>query len=98
MPLQKPESIEMKGFTEDRGLAFKLDYDADTKQFVSKLIEHGFQPKAEAHPAIAKVAELRKRYRVKKTRENVAKQMAAMGPELRDDVGMTEVHAASPQP
>lgn len=34
----------MKGYSEERGKVFKLDYDAESKQFVSKPVAHGFQP------------------------------------------------------
>ncbi len=83
----------MKGYIEERGRVFKLDYDAATKQFVSKPVDHDFLPKANVNPVVEKLAVLVKRRRVKKVQQQVAWQLAAMGPELRDDVGMAEVYA-----
>jgi hypothetical protein len=85
----------MKGYAEERGLAFKLAFDAVSGQFVSQPIAHDFQPKAEPSLLVKKLADLRKTYRTKKVRDQVSKQLAAMGPELRDDIGMTDVFATS---
>ena len=84
----------MKGYTEERGRVFKLDYDAATKQFVSKPVDHDFLPKPNVNPVVEKLAVLVKRRGVKKVQEHVARQLAAMGPELRDDVGMADVYSS----
>jgi hypothetical protein len=47
--------LAMKGYTEDRGHASKLDYDATSRQFVSKPTAHAFQPKPEPQPVLQKL-------------------------------------------
>lgn len=85
----------MKGYAEERGHAFKLAFDAVSKQFVANPIAHDFQPKAEANVIVQKLADVRKNIRLRKARGHVARQLNDMGPELREDVGMTEHYAAS---
>jgi hypothetical protein len=88
----------MKGYTKERGQAFKLGFDAESKQFVTKPIAHDFLSQVESHGVLVKLSEWRNGRAVKKRRKILAKQLVAMGPELRDDVGMTDVFASTSHP
>jgi hypothetical protein len=62
----------MKGYSEDRGLASRLDFDVESKAFVAKQIAHAFQ-----HPPVPDVfvqepAVHEKRSVIKKTRSPVS--------------------------
>jgi hypothetical protein len=85
----------MKGYTEVRGQVFKLVFDATSKQFVSQPTAHDFQPRTAASVVAQQQSDIHKRHRSKKSRSQVTKLLADMGPQLRDDIGMTEVFAAS---
>jgi hypothetical protein len=94
-PLHKQESATMKGYSEDRGLSFKLDYDADTKEFVSKPVEHAFAPQVGANVVVQKLAELRKRRQAGKTKRQSLELLAGKNTEARENIGMTEISAAA---
>lgn len=85
----------MKGYSETRGQAFKLDYDAESKQFVSKSIAHEFAPNVGLEDVFPTLAELRRRQRKIKAKRQLMRILDGMSPETRDDVGMTEVFAAA---
>jgi hypothetical protein len=63
----------MKGYSEDRGLASRLDYDAESKQFVAKPVAHAFQPKPAPDAVEQKPALHEKRSVIKKARSPVSK-------------------------
>jgi lauroyl/myristoyl acyltransferase len=94
MRFKKPRSATMKGYGEEHGWTFKLEFDAETKQFGSKSVAHAFVPKTASNAVVQKLAELRKRGQRKRAQRNLAKTLANMTPEARDDLGMTEVFAA----
>lgn len=85
----------MKGYFEQRGLAIKLEFDAASGQFIAKPIEHGFIATATPHVIVQKIVELKMRRKIKKSKEWLVHILKRMGPEIRDDVGMTEVYAAA---
>jgi hypothetical protein len=88
----------MKGYSEERGLSFKLDYDAESKQFISKPVAHAFAPQAESNVSVQKPAELRKRRQARTTKRHVSELLAAKGTDAPEDVRMTKAHAAPSQP
>jgi hypothetical protein len=88
---------KMRGFEEFRGHTTRIDFDAETGQFFSRPIAPGFAPLTEPNVVVQKLAELRKRRQKAKAKQALSKLLARMSPEARDDVGMTEVFAASNQ-
>ncbi len=85
----------MKGYSELHGQALKMDFDASSGQFVSIPITHTFAPKAEPHYMTQKLKEHYKSRQQKKAKYQLKQLLATMGPATRDDVGMTEVFAAT---
>jgi hypothetical protein len=83
--------ITMKGYTEDRGLSFKLDYDADTKQFVSKPIEHDFAPRAEPNGIMRKLKDWQARREATAASRRLQEQLSEFTPEMLDDIGMAGI-------
>jgi hypothetical protein len=73
MPLHEPARFEMKGYLEERGKAFKLDFDVELKQFVSKPVAHAFQPKPAPDTVEQKPAVHEKRNVINKARSPVSK-------------------------
>ena len=88
----------MKGYSETRGQACKLDFDTESGQFVAKPIAHDFRSKTGSNVMLQKIADWRKQRAVQKKRDALTQQIGAMTPELRDDIGMTVEFAALPHP
>ena len=63
----------MKGYSEDRGFASRLDYDAESKQFVVTPVAHAFQPKPAPDAIVQKPVAREKHSVIKKTRSPVSK-------------------------
>jgi FixJ family two-component response regulator len=84
----------MKGYSEERGQAFKLEYDAASGQFVSKPIDHSFPQKSFSNAVVETLSNLRKRREDAKAKRKLLKTLEGLSPETRDDVGMTDVFAA----
>jgi hypothetical protein len=82
--------IAMKGYTEERGRAFKLGFDVESGQFFSKPIAHDFAPEPKQSLIAQKTADWRKRRETAKAKALLKEQLSAMGPELRDDIGMSD--------
>ena len=87
----------MKGYSEERGLSFKLDFDAESKQFVSKPVAHAFVSHAERVMVLQKLAEPGKRRKAKKIGRKLRRLLAGVNPVIHDDIGMSDVFAASHQ-
>jgi hypothetical protein len=87
----------MKGYTEERGLSFKLDYDAESKRFVTMPVAHAFAPQAESNSFSQKLAELQERRRIKKARRELTVILTGMSPHIRDDIGVTAEFVAALQ-
>jgi hypothetical protein len=87
----------MKGYSEHRGHSSKLDFDQATGQFITKPIEASFAPKAVPNAIVQKLVKLREQRLRKKTKQKAVKFLATIGPDLRDDVGMTEFYACASQ-
>jgi hypothetical protein len=87
----------MKGYSEDRGRLFKLDYDAASKEFVSRPVAHAFEPQLESN-AVQELTELRKRRQPKKAKRQLSELLPGESPDVGEDMGMTEVYAAASQP
>lgn len=83
----------MKGYSEQYGQTFKMDFDAASGQFVSIPITHTFAPKAEPHFIIQKLKEHLKVRKQRKAEHKLKQLLATLGPATRDDVGMTEIFA-----
>jgi hypothetical protein len=75
-----------------------LDFDPESQQFVSKSIAHNFRPETGRNVVLQKLADWHKHRELTRKRDALTKQIAAMTPELRDDIGMTVVFAASHHP
>jgi hypothetical protein len=85
----------MKGYTEHRGLASKLEYDEESGRFVSKPISHVFAPGAEPNFVLQKLADWRARREQRKACHQLNKELAEMSPQLRNDMGMTNALVAT---
>ncbi len=85
----------MKGFSETRGQASKIEFDHNTRQFVSIPIAHEFTANHAPHIVVQKLGELRLYRQRKNIKQQTKKVLSAISPQARDDVGMTEVFASS---
>ena len=86
----------MKGYSEQRGRAFKLDYDVASGQFVSEPVAHPFQQAAN-RPALNKQAPPHRR-RAAKGVEAKAGATTRVHPNMHEDVDLTDVVSASFSP
>ena len=87
----------MKGYSETRGHASKLDFDSETGQFISTPIAHDFAAKPLQNIVVKKLVELRQLYQRKKATQQATKILSEMSPHMRDDLGMTEFFATTSQ-
>ncbi len=85
----------MKGYSETRGQASKLEFDTASGQFISKQIPHAFPPMTAPNFIIKKLKEQRKVNKQRKAEVQLKLLLAALGPTTRDDVGMAEVYEAT---
>lgn len=84
----------MKGFSETRGQASRLEFDQTTGQFISKPIAHGFAAKPARNIVARKLVQLRQSNKREKLKHQTKEVLTNMSPQARDDLGMTE-HIAS---
>lgn len=87
----------MKGYSEHRGHCSKLDFDQATGQFISKPIAAGFAHQQESNTIIQKIALLSERQQQRRTKKRAIKELATIGPAMREDVGLTEFYAVASQ-
>jgi hypothetical protein len=85
----------MRGFDEFRGYTTRIGFDVETGQFGSIPIAHDFAPRGETSVIAQSFAKLRRRRQKVKAQYELSKVLTRMSPEEREDVGMTEVYAAS---
>jgi hypothetical protein len=87
----------MKGFTEVRGQAFKLEFNSESGQFESKPTAHAFRSRPAPKLRVDQVVPLRKR----KPRNEVSQTPVGTSPnpaaKMRDDTGGTRVFSPSDQ-
>lgn len=88
----------MKGYFEERGKAFKLEFDVASGTFVSTPEKHSFAPEDAPRPLLQKLNAMRQQRQKTKTEQTLLVTLAGLGPEARDDVGMSGVYTALQQP
>ena len=84
----------MKGYTESRGHAFKLGFDAESGQFIEVPIAHAIEHGTKQNAVSQKLAEMRKHRQERKANHQLSELLVNMSPDIRDDIGMTEVFPA----
>jgi hypothetical protein len=87
------KAITMKGYTEDRGLIFRLHYDGASGQFVSKPVAHAFAPQT-VEPVISHEPRKMRKQTAPRARK-LRVRLPEAGAEPGDDAGMTDVFAVS---
>ena len=87
----------MKGYFEERGKAFKLEFDAAAGTFVAMPVAHGFAPVAEQTGLARKLADISSTRRQHLMKRDLQTTLATLGPEARDDLGMVNVYATLQQ-
>jgi hypothetical protein len=91
----EPEVTTMKGYSETRGQVFKLEFDTETKQFITRPIVHDVMLQAEIKGSTQNISAAVKAPRVRKKRRSVAKSVAPSGRDMRDDDCTTTASSVS---